>query len=74
MIDAVGEVALPAHRDGVDAVVVGVQMQGVEAVGNSNSTPRPPQRLVQRGEDDVAHAGGHLPEDRAPVLEEHHAD
>ena len=31
----------------------------------------PAQRLVQRREHDVAHAGRHLPEDRAAVLEEH---
>ena len=29
------------------------------------------QRLVERGEDDVAHSRRHLPEDRAAVLEEH---
>ena len=37
---------------------------------NSNADPPLVQRLVQRGEDDVTHAGGHLPEDRALVVEQ----
>ena len=38
---------------------------------NSNAHAAAAQRLVERGEDDVAHARRHLPEDRAAVLEEH---
>src|SRR4029450_10493147 len=33
--------------------------------------PTRPQRLVERRKDDFAHAGRHLPEDRAAVVEEH---
>ncbi len=33
--------------------------------------PSGAQRVVERREDDVAHARGHLPEDRAAVVEEH---
>ena len=38
---------------------------------NSKRTPRCLQHLVERGEDDVAHAGAHAPEERAAVGEEH---
>src|SRR3954470_19111004 len=33
----------------------------------------PPQRLVQRGDHNVTHAGGHLPEEGALVLEKRYA-
>ena len=40
---------------------------------NRNSTPAAAQRLVDRGEHDLAHPGLHPPEDRSLVVEEHAA-
>ena len=73
-VDAVRERHLAAHGDGVDGLVSGVEVQSVEAVEELELDAATPQCLVQRGDDDIAHPGGHLPEDRALVAEEHEAD
>ena len=68
--ESVSEADLSAHRDRVDRQTLIIEMQRVETVKEFELDTTLPQRLVHRGDDDVAHAGGHLPEDRALVLEQ----
>ena len=49
---------------------VGVEAERVDPGEELEVNPAGDQRLVERSEEDVAHACLHLPEDRAPVVEE----
>ena len=68
---SIGQRHLPTHRDPIDAQAILRDVELIDAVEELELHTAPPQHLVERCEHDVAHPGGHLPEDRALVLEEH---
>ena len=68
-VHPVGKPGLTPHRDRVDCLTAVVEMQCVDAVEELELDAASAQRLVQRRDDDVAHAGRHLPEEGALVLE-----
>ena len=69
-LDAGRQARLHAERHGGDRPPVGGHVQPIDAVEEAELDAAPAQGLVQRSEDDVAHPGRHLPEDRALVVEE----
>src|SRR5215831_11604663 len=62
---------LTADRDRLDPRAIGREVEAVDAVEELEADAAAAERFKEGREDDVSHAGGHLPEDRAAVLEEH---
>ena len=73
LVDTVGEADLTADGDRLDGLMLRVEMQRIDPVEELEPDPAAAQHLIDRGDDDVAHPGGHLPEERTLVLEKRYA-
>ena len=70
-IDAVGQLGLDAQVDRGDRPPVVTEPERVDPVEEAELDPAVAQDLVEGGEDHLAHARLHLPEQRSRVPEEH---
>ena len=69
LADTVGETDLTADGDRLDGLMLRVEMQRVDPGEELEPDPAAAQHLIDRGDDDIAHPRGHLPEERTLVLE-----
>ena len=74
VVHVVGKPYLSAHRDRVDVLATRIEVQCVDAMEELEFHTAPAQYLVDGGDDDVTHTGGHLPEDRTLVGEQQHPE
>ena len=74
MVDAAGKSHLPAHGYRINGLSSRIEVQRIDTVEELELHAALTECLVQGSHHDVPHAGGHLPENCALVLEENHAD